>query len=91
VSFAESKEVGSSEAPSRIFRAPLCLRLLCLSSCYVDPHPDSGRGGASFGTSLAYFQNSVLETGTLKAYSPGPIGLDLPYGRSRPLGIMRKS
>src|SRR5215212_7070498 len=30
VSFAESKEIGSPEAPSRVIRAPLCSRLLCL-------------------------------------------------------------
>ena len=33
VSFAESKEIGSPEAPSRVIWAPLCWRLLCLSSC----------------------------------------------------------
>src|SRR5215208_4018440 len=32
VSFVESKEVESPEAPSRVFRTPLCWRLLCLSS-----------------------------------------------------------
>ena len=46
--FAESKEIWSPEAPSSVFRAPLCWRLLCLSSCFVDPHPDSGRVGRQY-------------------------------------------
>jgi hypothetical protein len=48
VSFAESKEVCSPEVPSSVFRALLYWRLLCLSSCFVDPYPDSGRVGRRY-------------------------------------------
>ena len=48
MSFAESKEVCSPEVPSSVFRALLYWRLLCLSSCFVDPYPDSGRVGRRY-------------------------------------------
>jgi hypothetical protein len=34
--------------PSSVFRALLYWRLLCLSSCFVDPYPDSGRVGRRY-------------------------------------------
>src|ERR671912_2703838 len=38
----------SPEVPSSVFRALLYWRLLCLSCCFVDPHPDSGRVGRRY-------------------------------------------
>src|ERR687897_847445 len=38
----------SPEVPSSVFRTLLYWRLLCLSSCFVDPHPDSGRVGRRY-------------------------------------------